>query len=99
MFHHVLLGGDQLTVQRATGSKKERNNEDRGIDRLEGLIPVVEDWHTKVVVLKVITIHTIFLISLILIGHLEASLQNLLWNGWWHSLPIKKSFNVQKCHQ
>ena len=53
-FHHILFGGDQLTVERATGSKKERNNEDRGIDRLEGLVPVVEDWHAKVVVLKVV---------------------------------------------
>lgn len=52
-FHYILFGGDQLTVERSAGGKKERNNESRGIDRLEGLIPVVEDWHAKVAFLKV----------------------------------------------
>lgn len=58
-FHHVLLGGDQLTVERAMGSKKERCNEVRGTERLEGLIPVIEDWHAKVTLLKVCYIHFI----------------------------------------
>lgn len=35
------------------GAKKERNNENRGVDRLEGMIPVIEDWHAKVCLLKV----------------------------------------------
>jgi L1 cell adhesion molecule like protein len=52
-FHYILFGGDQLTVERATGSQRVRSNECRGIDRLEGLIPVVEDWHAKVCFLKV----------------------------------------------
>lgn len=52
-FHYLLFGGDQLTVERAHGSKKCRSNEIRGLDRLEGLIPVVEDWHAKVIFLKV----------------------------------------------
>uniref|UniRef100_A0A1X7SUX2 DUF6589 domain-containing protein n=1 Tax=Amphimedon queenslandica TaxID=400682 RepID=A0A1X7SUX2_AMPQE len=43
-----------LTVERATGSKNHNVNEWRGIDRLEGLIPVVEDWHAKVCLLKAI---------------------------------------------
>lgn len=54
-FHYVLFGGDQLTVERAVGSKHERSNEHRGINRLDGLIPVVEDWHAKVALLKVST--------------------------------------------
>ena len=53
-FHHILFGGDQLTVERAVGSKRERSNEARGTDRLEGLIPVIGDWHAKVCLLKVI---------------------------------------------
>ena len=52
-FHYVLFGGDQLTVERAMGAKKEQNNKDRGVDRLEGMIPVIEDWHAKVCLLKV----------------------------------------------
>lgn len=52
-FHYILFGGDQLTVERASGSKKERSNESRGVERLEGLIPVIEDWHAKVCFLKV----------------------------------------------
>ena len=49
-FHHVLFGGDQLTAKRARGSQYVRSNSLRGKERLEGLKPVVEDWHTKVLV-------------------------------------------------
>lgn len=53
-FHYLLFGGDQLTVERATGSKEYScSNEWRGLERLEGLIPVIEDWHAKVCFLKV----------------------------------------------
>ena len=47
-FHHILFGGDMLTAKRARGSKYVRSNSARGLERLEGLLPVVEDWHTKV---------------------------------------------------
>jgi L1 cell adhesion molecule like protein len=53
VFHYLLFGGDQLTVERANGSKRGRDNESRGKDRLEGLMPVIEDWHAKVCFLKV----------------------------------------------
>ena len=52
-FHYLLFGGEQLTVKRAVGSKHERSNERREIDRLDGLITVIEDWHAKVALLKV----------------------------------------------
>lgn len=52
-FHHILLGGDQLTVKRARGSQHIRSNSLRGRDRLEGLKPVIEDWHAKVCLLGV----------------------------------------------
>ena len=48
-FHHLLFGGDMLTAKHARGSK----NSARGSDRLEGLLPVVEDWHTKVCLIGV----------------------------------------------
>ena len=36
-----------MTVARVRGSKQVRSNSERGQDRLEGLVPVVEDWHAK----------------------------------------------------
>ena len=52
-FHYTLFGGDQLTAERATGAKRSLTNENRGRDRLEGLVPEIEDWHAKVCLLKV----------------------------------------------
>ena len=52
-FHYVLFGGDMLTAKRARGSKHIRSNSLRGLDRLEGLLPVAEDWHAKVCLMGV----------------------------------------------
>ena len=52
-FHHLLFGGDMLTAKRARGSKNIRSNSAMGSDRMEGLLPVVEDWHTKVCLIGV----------------------------------------------
>lgn len=52
-FHHILYGGDQLTTERMRGAKNVRANACRGKERLEGVQPVIEDWHSKVVLLKV----------------------------------------------
>ena len=52
-FHHLLFGGDMLTAKRARGSKNVRSNSARGRDRLEGLLPVTEDWHTMVCLIGV----------------------------------------------
>jgi len=41
------FGGDQLSVARYRGSRRSSTN---SVERLEGLWPIVEDWHT---VLKV----------------------------------------------
>ena len=51
--HPILIGGDQLTAARGRGAKKAKVNEDSPTSRLEGLIPVAEDWHTKVTLLQV----------------------------------------------
>ena len=51
--HPILVGGDQLTVARARTACKAIANEDTPALRLEGLVPVAEDWHTKVIFLKV----------------------------------------------
>jgi len=48
-----LIGGDQLTVARVRGSAAARVDHQTKKDRLEGFIPVVEDWHAKQCLLKV----------------------------------------------
>ena len=49
----ICLGGDQLSVARYRGSIAIRQNSTTPSKRLEGLIPVAEDWHTEVALLKV----------------------------------------------
>ena len=53
--HHAvtLIGGDQLTVARARGAQKIRSNSFKSEDRLDGLLPVAEDWHSKICLLQV----------------------------------------------
>ena len=49
----VHTGGDQMTAAQGRGSQRVRSNSERGKGRLEGLQPVVEDWHAKVCLLGV----------------------------------------------
>ena len=60
-FGHILFGGDQLTVARARGAQRIMSNSHNGFDRLEGLVPVVEDWHAKVTFMKVIFLLYVFI--------------------------------------
>ena len=46
-FHRVLVGGNQLTAARARHLIKAKVNSQTPIKQLKGIIPVVEDWHTK----------------------------------------------------
>lgn len=52
-FHKILFGGDQLTVARIRGTQALRDTQDKPTDRLEGVSPVVEDWHTRMTLMKV----------------------------------------------
>lgn len=52
---YILTGGDQLTVARSRSCQRIRSNSTRGKERLEGLVPIVEDWHAKVSLLGVST--------------------------------------------
>ena len=52
-FLHILMGGDQLTVSRMQSVHGGLENSNCPRERLEGLVPVVEDWHAKVIFLKV----------------------------------------------
>jgi len=48
-FHHFLM----LTVARAWGSISIQNDHDSNMQQLNGITPVVEDWHAKQCLLKV----------------------------------------------
>ena len=54
-FFKILLGGDQLTVARVRGTQALRQTEDTAVNRLQGLIPVIEDWHARMALVKVIS--------------------------------------------
>ena len=49
----ILLGGDQLTVARAHSAKGMRVNHENAKSCLKGIIPVIEDWHTRLTLMKV----------------------------------------------
>ena len=49
-FHSILCGGRSVTVERIHGCKRTRNNANTGDEKFE---PVVEDWHSKVALIKV----------------------------------------------
>ena len=51
--HALLLGGDQLTVARIRGAQIAMCNGSNAVKSLEGFIPVIQDWHAKVVLLEV----------------------------------------------
>uniref|UniRef100_A0A1X7THQ5 DUF6589 domain-containing protein n=1 Tax=Amphimedon queenslandica TaxID=400682 RepID=A0A1X7THQ5_AMPQE len=52
--HHILLGGDQLSQARARGALKSKANSQTPSTKLNGFIPTVEDWHTKLTLFEVI---------------------------------------------
>ena len=52
-FRKVLVGGDQLTSVRARSAIKIKTNSQTPCKKLSGIVPVVEDWHTKVCLLSV----------------------------------------------
>ena len=54
ILHKLLLGGDLLTAIRAKGAQRIRKNSEHPVGRLQGFIPVAEDWHAKVVLMEVI---------------------------------------------
>ena len=51
--HSLLLGGDQLSTAMARRVKAQRRNSTSELESLGGLLPVCEDWHTKLCLLTV----------------------------------------------
>ena len=52
-FFRILVGGDQLTASHIRGTQAQRRLQDKAVDRLEGVIPDVEDWHARMALMKV----------------------------------------------
>ena len=52
-FFKILFGGDQLTVARMRGTQALRSTEETAMLRLDGILPVVEDWQARMTFLKV----------------------------------------------
>ena len=49
----TLFGGDQLTIARARGAISIRYGHELPEEQLKGLIPAMEDWHTRMTLMKV----------------------------------------------
>ena len=45
--HHILVGGDHMTAARARAAIEAKGNGQTSFNRLDGIVPVLEDWHTK----------------------------------------------------
>lgn len=94
----TLLGGDQLTAARARGAQRIRSNSLKSEDRLEGILPVSEDWHTKMCLLQVNIASkghscgsiVIFILYIMAIGYLEPLIQDKIRYATWNTLSITK---------
>ena len=60
-YHRTLLGGDQLTVSRSRSAQSACCNDDDSEERFDGLIPVAEDWHARMTLMRVrvVLTHTV----------------------------------------
>ena len=98
--HPIIIGGDQLTAARGRGAKKAKVHADSPTSRLEGLVPVAEDWHTKVTLLgvrhnRIWSIKVAFI--KLLIGNMEAFLLHILIRRPWYTLSAEKQIESHKC--
>lgn len=50
----VLLFGDQLTVARARGAALLRDDDKTPLNRLEGFVPAIVDWHARMCLMQVV---------------------------------------------
>ena len=48
----ILMGGDQPTVARANTAKLIRLNHENSKSRLRRIVPVIEDWHSRLTLVK-----------------------------------------------
>lgn len=55
--HEILIGGDQVTVTRARSSIAVRRTHDTNKEKLLGVVPVIEDWHARLILMQVSCIY------------------------------------------
>ena len=67
--HPILFGGDQLTAARVRGAQDAKCNSTSSDKRFDGIVPVIEDWHTKVVILEVCQFCTQVCTSIYVVCH------------------------------
>ena len=51
-YHRILFGNDHLTVSHSRSAQGEHCNDDQPVQRLDGLVPVTEDWHTQLTLIQ-----------------------------------------------
>jgi len=51
--YQLLFFGDQLTVARARGAAVLREPQNKRLDRLEGFVPAIADWHARMCLVQV----------------------------------------------
>ena len=90
--HKLLFGGDQLTAVRARSAIRNVANGDSTSTKLLGLVPVIEDWHTKMTLLVVchIIIKINFNTFYACVGHMETFLFIKVCRRTLHSLSATK---------
>ena len=51
--YQQLFFGDQLTIARARGAAVLREPQKKRLERLEGFVPTIADWHARMCLLQV----------------------------------------------
>ena len=96
--HQILIGGDQLTAERVKGAQSLRRNSTHATGRLQGFVPVSEDWHAKVCFLEVGINYLKIYLTFTPIGYMEAP----RWKGTfvhraWNTLTTQSTHKSNKC--
>ncbi len=92
-FHGIPFGDHQLTVARMRGTQILRATEETAVKRLQGILPVVEDWHTRMTFLKVEVSHLLYvrINKNFILGNLGQTVKNSVNYGERHHVSIEKS--------
>ena len=73
---NVLLFGDQLTVARVRGAMQLRDDDNTHLNRLEGFVPAIADWHARMCLLQVILINwCCYILPILILGNMETFVQ------------------------
>lgn len=95
--HPVLFGGDQMTVERRRNIQNVLSTSDTASARLQGIIPIAEDWHAKMCLYKVQRRVTLYVVNHhIHCGTALHKCVNLLSDVqiWMHRLALCKSVSI-----